>query len=115
MSTRPADFTIKTNDDTPAFLVEVQTSYGEVVDLTGATNVEFHMRNELDKTVKIDTGTGATVYQADPGILRYTWQAGDLNTPGRYEAEFAFQFSGGEDATVPSDGYWIIEVVEEIS
>ena len=115
MSTAAPVFTIKVNDDTPPFMVNVVTESGEAVILTGATNIEFHMRSELDKTIKIDTGTGATLYAANPGVLKYVWAAGDLDTPGRYEAEFGFQLAGGEDATVPSDGYWIIHILEEIS
>jgi hypothetical protein len=80
---------------------------GAAVNLTGAS-VRFVMSKSPTSTPKVDAA--ATIVDASAGKVRYTWQAADLNAPGRYIAEWQVTFSGGAIETYPVGGYLRIQV-----
>jgi hypothetical protein len=80
---------------------------GSAVDLTGAS-VRFIMSESPTSTPKVDAA--ATIVDASAGKVRYTWQASDLDAPGRYIAEWQVTFAGGAIETYPIGGYLSIQV-----
>ena len=93
------------NDTTP-----LDVTLDVDADLTGAT-VDFHMAQRSgDKLV-----VGAcTVEDIEAKEVRYEWEAGDLDTPGVYNAEWQVTTSSGE-VTVPNRKFEIVYVREEIA
>jgi len=67
-----------------------------VVDITGAT-VRIKGQHETGTALSF-TGT-ATVILGSAGTCRWTVQAGDIETPGRYYAEIEVEFSNGGIST----------------
>lgn len=108
------DFTMKQNDTGPPFEIVVMTGLREVVDLTGVTAPEFHMRRRRTKELVVDAT--AEISNAIGGLLAYNWAAGDTDTPGLYEAEFQITLPNGEGTiSIPNDGHYLIEIVPEIA
>ena len=97
----------------------VELSYRDLdLDLSGtitvATPVVFIMTPQGETTPTVDRET-ATVVSSSGGtvVARYSWQSGELNTVGVYNAEFEFTLSGGP-ATVPSRGYLTVVVEDDL-
>lgn len=91
-------FTIKRNDTSPVYQATLKDGDGDAVSLSGAT-VRFHM-NAKDGSSKVDAA--ATVVNASGGIVKYTWQAGDTDTAGRYRVEWEVTFSDSSVETFPN-------------
>lgn len=104
------DFTIKKNDTRPVLEATLTAADGSAIDLTGAT-CRFHMATP--SAVKIDAV--ADVHDAAGGIVRYTWQEGDTDTSGRFQAEIEVTYADGGVETFPNSGNWSIAVVNEIA
>ncbi len=72
-------------------------------DLTGATAVVFVWR--LRTSAKATANSAAAIFvEKKNGDLRYVWEAGDTDTPGRYYGEFVVIFPTGEQ-TFPAKGH----------
>ncbi len=64
-------------------------------DLTGATDVTFQMRKRGATTDVIDATSGASLQQANPGILRFDWTDEDTSTfDGVYSVLFWYTLGG---------------------
>lgn len=112
-------FSIKQNDTRPLFVVVLKDDFGEPteapVNLTTAGGTAFfNMRAVSGGAVKITRGT-ALVTNAAAGEITYSWTASDTNTVGAYEAELEVQWAGGKVETFPNDGYWEINVTDDIA
>lgn len=109
-------FTIHRGDTGPAFEKSLNDSLGQPVDITGFTEVDFHMRDVDYNTVVDDDTTGAVeVVTASSGDVLYQWQAGDTDTLGSYKAEFVVTFSDGTTQTFPQQGMYDVEVQEDVN
>lgn len=104
----------KQNDTSPALEVILRDGFGSPVDLTGAT-VVLNTRLKPGGTVKINGGTMGAVGSAVNGRQTYSPTASDTDTPGIYEAEIQTTFTNGRIRTFPSEGYFTIEVVDDIA
>jgi len=107
-----ADFTIKQNDDSPAFERTLSDSSGTVINLTGST-VRFHLYDQTKDTAKIDAA--ATITDAANGVVVYTWAAGDTDTVGWYWGEFEVTYSDTTVETFPNSGYISVKVTPELA
>ena len=105
-------FYIKQNDTSPALQATLKDSNDTAIDLSNSS-VQFHMRKIGSTTAKIDRA--ATISDADNGTVYYSWQSGDTDTIGSFEAEFQVTFAGGEIETFPNNRYIQIEITNEIS
>ena len=105
------DFEIKENDRSPSYQ-DTLTSGGGAVDLTGAS-VKFLMRDR-EETEDIKVDASATIVDADTGVVRYDWAAGDTDTPGVYIAEWEVTLLG-KKSSYPGDRYLLIRVLPEIA
>lgn len=111
-------FTIKQNDRRPLFVVALKDDFGEeteaAVNLTSATSAAFNMREAGGGAVKISAVT-ATISDAANGVVTYAWGADDLDTVGEYEAEVEVTWNDGKKETFPNNGYWTVNVVDDIA
>ena len=107
-------FTIKQNDTGPPLGALLQYSDGTAINLD-LCEVWFHMRSYVpggDGTLKVDRE--ATIVDATTGSVRYDWQAGDTDTVGMYRCEFEIRDPDGNITTVPNDGDFLVQVVQEL-
>lgn len=111
-------FYIKQNDRRPLFVVALKDNYGEddeaAVNLTTAGTAYFNMRNAQNGTVKVSRGT-ASISDAAAGEVTYNWGTADTNTVGTYEAEVEIVWGDGKPETFPNNGYWEIEIGDDIA
>lgn len=108
-------FEIKRGDTAPAFEKSLNDDLGQPVDITGFTEVDFHMRDVDFNTVVDDNTAGAvSVTAAVSGDVSYQWQAGDTSDLGSYKAEFVVTFSDGTTQSFPRRGMYDVEVTEDI-
>lgn len=108
-------FYVKQGDTGRDLSAQLTGSDGRVQDLTGATAVRFRMRAlsapigtyKVDQPAVIDAPSTS-------GRVRYAWQAGDVDTPGNYRAEFIATFAGREITfpTGPSPDDYIAVIVQ---
>ena len=78
---------------------------GTLVDLTDATTVVFHLKQENGDVV-ISAGTAYVNSSAGAGIVQYDWQEGDTEVEGVCYAEFVVTFNGATagELTFPAKG-----------
>lgn len=104
-------FYIKENDTSPAIQITCQDYNDAAVDVTGAS-VRFIMKNLSTGNIVAD-GAG-TIVDGVNGIVKYSWVAGDTNTPGDHDAEFEITYADTKVETFPNSGYIRVVVNEEL-
>lgn len=95
--------TRRTRGDTgPPFISTIKDSNKTVVDLTGATQVRFHMNERLSELSVIDAA--GALYDAPNGQVIYNIQVGDLDIEeGDYDQEWEITLSDGTVVTYPTN------------
>lgn len=104
-------FAIKENDTKPILSAVLQYADGTAIDLATAT-VYFVMRDRHG-TVKM-VGDVTVITPAD-GEIEYSWQKGDTDADGFYDAEFMIVYANGDVQTVPSDSYLAVRVLPQLA
>ena len=104
---------VKDNDTGSTITATLTDASGAAVNVTGAT-VRFTMTAYGGSTPKVNR-QAATIVTAASGVVRYTWQAGDLDTPGPFLAEFEVTFSGGAVQTYPGTGYLRVYISPDLA
>ncbi len=113
------DFTIKRNDTASNIQATLENSGGTAVDIQSST-VLFKMAPlaggtlAVAGTAVIDQVGAGTVVGGQMGVVHYVWQAGDLDTAGRYAAEWEVTFSSGAVQTFPNGDPIILDVNEDL-
>lgn len=105
------DFTVMQGDRLPLLYATLSDDEGGVINLTGCT-VAFRMKAESDRITKVVAGA-CVVDVAATGDVHYAWAALDTDTPGIYRAHFRVTDASGKLLCYPSDGYFLIEVLED--
>jgi len=110
-------FTIKRGDTSPAIkarLVPADISQGGGI--TGFNEVRFLMRDSSDyeTIVDADTSSGVTVEDASTGVVVYSWENGDTDETGMFEAEWEVTYSDNTVETFPNDRYIDVEIIGDI-
>ena len=85
---------------------------GTALDLTGAA-VAFRMRNANGGAPKVNAAAAVigAATAGGPGVLH---DAGDLDTPGLYQAEWVITWANGAQ-TVPASSYVSVQVTEALA
>ena len=85
-------------------------------DLTAATSAKFLMGTINAQGVSNVKAQGNMTFDADRGTGRvtYSWQAGDLDTPGEFKVEVEVTFANGTKQTFPSNGYLTVSVMADV-
>lgn len=102
---------LKRNDRAPSLIVQL---LNVPVDPSGAT-VKFLMRPKGGTTPKVNASAS---FVGSPTItscvVKYDWQAADVDTSGEFEAEFEMTV-GGLKTTFPNTGFVGVSIVDDIA
>lgn len=109
-----------------AWAVQMLDGDGAAVDLTGATSATFSMTLRGGSTRKVDdaaavvaNGTytladgSSQAFTPTDGVLIYQPVAGDVDTAGTFEGQFAYQLAGSP-VVDPGAGYVTIRIQDEV-
>lgn len=107
------DFTIKQNDTLPDLNLTLTDSGGFPFDLRYTAGVYMRMQKRAALYAKV--GRFVTVVDDVNGRIKHVWQAGDTDEIGVYRTEFEATDSLGRIQTYPNDGFYLIEVVDDIT
>jgi len=91
-------FLIKRNDTSPVLEAQLKGADLQPMQILGAT-VLFKM-GTTDGTQLVDGGV-CTIVDAETGIVRYPWAAGDTSEAGTHRGEFEVTFFDGRIETFP--------------
>lgn len=108
-----ANIVYKAHDTHPPLEATLKWHDGSAIDLSQAAEVVFTMNDAVRRTPIIHRRP-VTIVNAANGLVRVDWQAGDLQIPGEYDAEFEITFQNGRVLTVPNTGYIRIQVVPDL-
>lgn len=102
-------FYLKRGDTSPSLIYALDPT---TVVLTGAT-VRFNMRLS-NGAVKVNRAA-AVIVTTSPPVVRYDWQAGNVDTAGFYEAEFEVTYAGGAVETFPNSDFIRVQITGDIA
>lgn len=105
---------IKKGDRLPAFSVGLEQADGSAIDLVNVSAVKLYMRNTDTDVLKVN-GSACVIEDAELGLVRYDWAAGDTDVAGAYAAEFEITFVDGRKMTVPTRGALAVNVLENVA
>ena len=97
---QPQHYTVTEGDTLEPIQGTIYKGDGTPQDLTGAT-VVFKMKHQYTGTVKVASGTASIVGAPTAGVVKYEWEAEDVDTPGLYDGEFVVTI-GGKTLTFPN-------------
>lgn len=106
------DFYIKRGDLSPPIRTTLKDNAGAPVDLTGLS-VMFYMRSFISGEL-IVSGEAAIDGQPTTGKVTYNWQEGETEDTGYHFAEWEVQLAPGQTQTFPTNGWNLIDVVEDL-
>lgn len=103
------DFWMKQGDTGPVLRRQMLDAQGDAVDLTSATDVEFHMRYEGSTVVLVnDAATPDPDQVTNTGYIEYAWAPADTaDVVGTVEAEFTATLADGTIVTFPNRGHLV--------
>lgn len=122
-------FTIGQRDTRPNIRSRLERGNGDLVDFGAVDTVTFVMENEykenvIDDTLDWDpsnltalnpTATNVYVASVESAEVTYSWQEGDTQTVGEYEAEWYIEYDTvGQSESFPNHDKIEVEVVESI-
>lgn len=109
-------FRIVQNDTAPPISSQL-TDGGKPIDLSSASNINFHMEDMFQRKVVSDDLTGrVNIVNPTIGEVEYAWKSEDTETVGTYKAEWEVLYDDGKVETFPtSDNKVTIEVAEGIN
>ena len=103
-----ADHTRKVNDDHATWM---QTLTDVDADLTTVSGVDLYVEAPDGSTAV--SGAAAEIVDAD--TVSYTFAAGDLSQSGSHKAEFHVNYSDSTVEIAPQDGYFSVQVLEDLN
>ena len=106
-----ADFKIKRGDTAPPIDATLEDEVGPI-DLTAATSVKAIFKSQGAGTTTFFAT--CTVTSAAAGQVRYTWGPTDTATVNVYNLEFEIAWADSTKTTVPTEGYLVVEVVQDL-
>jgi len=111
----PFDHTFTIAEDSLEESIRVQLLDGEIPFDLGGYTIVFSLVSDDDASVKISSVAGVAVNLAE-GIFEYAWTGTDLDTPGRYTAQFKLTRSA-RDIYIPNNGTQTlyVEVVAKVN
>ncbi len=128
------DFTIKTGDTRPEFAVVLKDQDG-VMDISSAASVRLILKKQgttvtgtctkltitaaiaagLASSTDPDTGEAWTALElATTCVVRYPWIVADTGNAGEYQGEVEITYGANLIETVPNDGYFSVEFIEDL-
>lgn len=106
---------IKVGDlEPPLEAVLFKSAGGALLDLTEADTVVAHVRCMEDDPPPL-ISREVQVVDADAGVVRFEWQAGETDIPGLYEIEFEITWSNARSQTVPTKSNQTFRIYQAIA
>jgi hypothetical protein len=99
--------------DTESPIEDQLTNDGTNTDISGFQSVEIHIEKPDGTVITADDTGNVTVGNSPEGLVKYDFQAGDLDQQGRYFYEWQVTFGDGGILTFPGDGRATIWAREE--
>lgn len=96
--------------DTVRSIYDTLMFYGSVIDLTNAT-VSLNIYNPL---TDVNVSRAATVVVAASGSVQYQLVSADVAVTGSFLSEWQIIYQNGTELSVPTSGYNLIEIVEDL-
>lgn len=113
------DFYMKQNDTRPVLIAVLSETpaAGEAtpINLTEAEKVFLVVREKgaSDPTApKIKAE--CTIVSAPAGEIKYDWSAEDTDTSGEFYFEFEILWGPGETESVPRQGYYLLDIEDDL-
>lgn len=105
-------FYTKRNDTARSIQATLRDPAGALVDLTGCT-VRFILRatSAADGVEKV---RALAVIVSPAGVVRYDWQAADVDTAGDFLAEWEVAYPSSRKETFPSNGYNRVRIMADL-
>lgn len=106
-------FYITQYDLQPYYPVQVKSTSGSPLDLTGAT-IRCNMKTKKGDTLIINRQTaGINVSDVTNGKFEYRWQSGETGTSGQFYIEFEVSPASGGKFTIPNykDGRAEVQII----
>lgn len=110
-----SDVTMKQHDTRPVltrYLIQTVNGATSPFDLTGVGSIGLLMRHTSALAVVVN-GV-ASVVTVSSAYIAYKWATNDTATTGIYNAEYQVSYTDGGVETVPNDGYFSIEIVDDL-
>lgn len=110
-----ADFVIKQNDTRPIlfrYLIQTVNGATSPVDVTSVGSIGFKMRHTSAPLVVV-AGL-ASIVTVSSAYVAYKWATLDTATIGIYNAEYQMTYTDAGVETTPNDGYFSIEIVDDL-
>lgn len=108
---------LKTGDTEPDLVVKLIKDNDNPKDLSsGSPTVSVYIAEANENTLVVDDDTtgNVSISDANTGEITYSWQAGDTDTPGTYEAEVEVDESG-DVSTYPNRGTFKLFIEEGLN
>lgn len=106
-----AAWIMKQNDTWPPMPAQLKDAAGPI-DLTTANAVALHLKAQGSGGA---TGGGAcVVVDAAAGRVTYTFTTADTDTVTLFDGEFEIDWGSGQTTTVPNDGYFQVQITQEL-
>lgn len=106
------DITRKRNDTTPE--TGTLTVNGIPADLSQASAVRFRMR-ETDSDGELVVDGSATIVDETGGVVRYTFEAGEVDTSGFYVAEWEVEYADASKKSFPDAGLLSVRLTDDLA
>lgn len=108
-------FTIVQNDTAPPITSRLADDRVPV-DLSNASNIRFHMKDQYENIVVDDDLTGrVNIVDEASGEVEYAFRPEDVTDIGTYRAEWEVLYDDGTIETFPSSGTITVKITEEIA
>lgn len=108
-------FTLMAGDLLPVLDFLAVDGNGDALNLSGGLTAKFLMASVADNgdVENVIEDDAEIVSPATSGRVRYTWQEGDTDEPGRYLGVFEV-YDGTDKLSLPNDGYIEITILPRI-
>lgn len=108
-------YAIKEGDlEPPLEAILFKSAGGAPLDLTTAEGVVAHVRCMEDDPPPL-ISREVLVVDADAGVVRFEWEAGETDVPGLYEIEFEITWEDDRPQTVPTKSNQTFRIYEAIA
>jgi hypothetical protein len=105
---------MKRHDLEPRLVLRCTDAEG-AIDIHLASSAKLILSNRLGVKVNstmaiLDDGT-----EEKRGLVEYTWQSGDTDTPGDFKTEIEITWPGSRPMTFPSGSYMVTRITKDLA
>lgn len=105
-------FFIKQGNTAPEIEEYLRNADGTAIDLTGASVLEFHMRNAAGTVI---VNAAATAVTPTKGRIKYSWVLADTSTAGTFYREWKVVLASGRTVSIPNYIDYPVQIAAKIA